>query len=88
MEKLILISLLITFLFCIAKIFEMKYLEKEWKPLKHIIRDAAIVLVCSISGLFVFMNLNGSMMDFFNVVTDKKTISTAATQIFTDEPGF
>ena len=88
MEKLILISLFITFLFCIVKILEMKYLEKEWKPLKHIIRDAAIVFASSMAGLFVFFNLNGSMTDFFHLVTDKKTINTAATQIFTDDPGF
>ena len=88
MEKLILISLFITFLFCIVKILEMKYLEKEWKPLKHIIRDAAIVFACSMTGLFVFFNLNGSMADFFHLVTDKKTINTAATRIFTDDPGF
>jgi hypothetical protein len=88
MEKLLLISLFITFLFCIVKIFEMKYLEKEFKPLKHIIRDAAIVFASSMAGLFVFFHLNGSMTDFFYLVTDKKTINTAATQIFTDDPGF
>ena len=88
MEKLLLISLLITFLFCIMKILEMKYLEKEFKPMKYVIRDAAIVFASSITGLFVFFNLNGSMTDFFYLVTDKKTINTAATQIFTDDPGF
>ena len=88
MEKLLLISLFITFLFCIVKILEMKYLEKEFKPLKHVIRDAAIVFASSMTGLFVFFNLNGSMTDFFYLVTDKKTINTAATQIFTDDPGF
>jgi thiol-disulfide isomerase/thioredoxin len=34
----------------------MKYLEKEFKPLKHIIRDAAIVFASSMAGLFVFFH--------------------------------
>ena len=88
MESVFLAAFLITFLFCIIKVIEMKYFEKKWKPLKVIIRDAVIVYGCSIVSLFVFFYTKGSITDFLNVVTDNKTLNVATTQIFTDEPGF
>ena len=35
MEKILIISFLITFIFCVMKFLEAKYLDKEWKPLKY-----------------------------------------------------
>jgi hypothetical protein len=88
MEKLFWIALLITFLFCVVKLVEMKYLEKEWKPLKYVIRDSVIVFSSTVVGLVIYFGMNGSMTDFFNIVTDNKVINPASTQIFTDDPGF
>jgi hypothetical protein len=88
MQKVFMIAGLISILFCFFKFLEMKYLEKEWKPLKFVIRDAVVVFLCSTIGLFVYANINTSLTDFMNVVTDNKTSNMAATQIFTDEPGF
>jgi hypothetical protein len=88
MEKILLIALAITLLFCVMKFIEMKFIDKQLKPLKFVIRDAVIVYVCSTIGLVAYANIGGSLADFMNVVTDKKTLTPAATQIFTDEPGF
>lgn len=88
MEKMFILASLITFLFCSMKIIEMKYVSKEWKPLKHVIRDAVIVFMSSISSLFVFNVSNGSMTDFFNIVTDNKVLNPASTEVFTGDPGF
>ena len=88
MEKLLLISLFITFLFCIVKIFEMKYLEKEFKPLKFIVRDAVIVFGSALGAAYGFFYMKGSFSDFVNIVTENKTLNMEATQIFTDTPGF
>jgi hypothetical protein len=88
MEKILLIALAITLLFCVMKFIEMKFIDKQLKPLKFVIRDAVIVYVCSAIGLVAYANIGGSLADFMNVVTDKKTLTPAATQIFTDEPGF
>mgnify|MGYP001153016774 CR=1 FL=1 len=82
------LALLITFLFCSMKIIDMKYVSKEWKPLKTVIRDAVVVLLASISSLFVFNVSNGTMTDFFNIVTDNKVLNPAATEVFTGDPGF
>jgi len=70
------------------KIIDMKYVSKEWKPLKTVIRDAVVVLLASISSLFVFNVSNGTMTDFFNIVTDNKVLNPAATEVFTGDPGF
>lgn len=88
MEKMFMLALLITFLFCSMKIIDMKYVSKEWKPLKTVIRDAVVVLLASISSLFVFNVSNGTMTDFFNIVTDNKVLNPAATEVFTGDPGF
>ena len=88
MEKIFIISTIITFLFCLVKFIEMKYLDKELKPLKFLVRDAVMVFVCSLAAALFVFNMDGSITDFFNVLTDTKTLNTATTQIFTDEPGF
>jgi len=88
MEKAFIIALCIATLFCLAKIVEMKFIEKEWKPLKYIIRDTAVVFGCSVVSIVGFSHMNGSINDFMNVVTDTKSLNMAATEIFTDTPGF
>jgi hypothetical protein len=88
MEKLFLIAALITFLYCSMKCIEMKFIDKEWKPLKYVIRDAVYVFICSIIGVLVYSGIYGQVNDFFNVITETKTLNPASTQVFTDAPGF
>ena len=88
MEKLFVLALLITILFCITKFAEMRYLNQEMKPLKDLVRDALVVFVCAMTGGFGFFYLQDSMSDFFNVVTETKVLNSASTQIFTDVPAF
>jgi len=83
------IPVIITFLFCITKFIEMKFIDKELKPLKFVIRDATIVFVCSLLATFVYLNMNGTIHEFINVVTDTKTVPIGGnTDIFTGDPGF
>jgi hypothetical protein len=88
MEKVCINGFLVTFLFCLFKIFEMKYVDKEWKPLKIIVREAIIVFVCASMASFIFFHLEDSISDFLNVVTQSKSFNPNATQIFTDAPDF
>ena len=88
MEKILIISFLITLIFCVMKFLEAKYLDKEWKPLKYFVRDAIIVLVSTAAGSFIFFQNDNSISELFNVVTDNKILNTANTQIFTDIPDF
>ena len=56
--------------------------------MKFIVRDAITVFGCSALGSFFYLNLDGSIVDFMNLVTNNKTFDMNQTQIFTDEPGF
>lgn len=82
------IAVIVTILFLGSKVVEMKYIDKEWKPMKFIVRDAITVFGCSALGSYLYLHLDGSMMDFLNVVTSNKTFDMSQTQVFTDEPGF
>ncbi len=88
MEKLAFVACIITVIFSMIKVIEMKYINKEWTPLKYIIRDAFIVFSASFFGLFCFLQINGSLTDFMNIVTDNSDMNLKATQVFTDSPGF
>jgi hypothetical protein len=88
MENLFLFAIFTTILFVLFKLVEMKYLEKEFKPLKYIVRDAVIVFTSSLGAAYGFFYTKGSINDFFNIVTENKTLNMEAAQIFTDTPGF
>jgi len=88
MEKVFILSIIVTCLFVTIKILEMKFVDKEWKPLKNIIRDSVVVFVSTMIGAFLLFQMDGSVTDFLNIVTDNKSFNMASTQIFTDAPGF
>ena len=88
MEKVFILSIIVTCLFFSIKILEMKYVDQEWKPLKIIVRDSVIVFFSSMVGGFLLFQVDGSITDFLNIVTENKSFNMSATQIFTDEPGF
>ena len=89
MEKILTIAVLITVFYCLAKFIEMKFVEKEMKPLKFLVRDALIVFISGTVASYICFNVDGKLMDFLNVMTDTKTApAIGATEIFTDSPGF
>ena len=88
MEKIIIFALLSSILFCLLKFLEMKYLEKEFKPLKVIIRDALIVFVSSFVSGYVILESGLYIIEFFNIVTENKDLKFSEAKIFTDSPGF
>lgn len=88
MENLFLFAIFTTILFVLLKLAEMKYLEKEFKPLKYIVRDASIAFISALGAAYGFFYMKGSISDFFNIVTENKTLNMETTQIFTDLPGF
>ena len=88
MENVVIIAVLVVLFYVLLKFVEMKYLEEEWLPMKVVVRDAIMVFASAVGASLIFFNLNTYITDFFNVVTDTKTINTATTQIFTDDPAF
>jgi DMSO reductase anchor subunit len=90
MDNILIISLLTAFLFCLAKVVIMKFVDKELQPLKVLVKDAIIVFTSAAIGSFAFFKMNGNITDMLNVLTDTKTVPVGmgTTEIFTDVPTF
>jgi hypothetical protein len=46
------------------------------------------VAICSLGGSFIYFHFQGTINEFFNVVTEAKVLSQANTAVFTDKPNF
>ena len=91
MEQVFIVAIIITILFAGTKFIEMRYLNGDNSkpiPLKDVVRDALVVLVCSMTGSYIYFNFQNHITDFFNVVTETKVLNAATTQVFTDVPAF
>ncbi len=79
MENIFLIAGTISTIYFIAKFLEMRYVDKEPKPLKFLIRDGLLVYLSVVVGSFVIEQLNP--------VINETEIPTAPL-VFTDNPPF
>jgi len=77
MENIFIVSAIISIVFLVAKFIEMRFIEKESKPLKLLIRDTLIVYFSVIFGNFIVEQVNPVMKG-----------GTKVTPVFTDNPGF
>uniref|UniRef100_A0A6C0D7P8 Uncharacterized protein n=1 Tax=viral metagenome TaxID=1070528 RepID=A0A6C0D7P8_9ZZZZ len=72
---------IISVVFLIAKFIEMRFVDKESKPLKLLIRDSLLVFVSVLFGLFVIDQLKPVIQE-----GGESAITNPA--VFTDNPGF
>jgi hypothetical protein len=77
MDSIFVIAGVISVIFIIIKFIEMRFIEKENKPLKLLIRDALLVYFSVICGYFILEQLN----PIVNKGGEK-------IQVFTDNPEF
>jgi hypothetical protein len=77
MSNIFIIAAVISVVFLIAKFIEMRFIERESKPLKLLIRDALVVYFSVVSGHFILKQIEP--------VTHG---GSSVTPIFTDNPGF
>ena len=80
MENIFIIASVIAFFYLIIKFIEMRFIEKDNKPIKVLIKDTLVVYLCVILGNFIVEQINPSLLG-------EETINTV-TQVFTDTPGF
>jgi hypothetical protein len=80
MDNIFIIAAIISVIFIIAKFIEMRFIEKEAKPLKLLIRDALVVYLSVISGYFILEQLKPMIQDAGS--------SSIVTPVFTDNPEF
>ena len=79
MDNIFLVAGIISVIFFIAKFLEMRYIDKEPKPLKILIRDALLVYVSVIAGDFISIQLNPVI---------NETVAPISPLAFTDNPPF
>ena len=79
MTSIFIIAAVISIIFFIAKFLEMRFIEKESKPLKFLARDTLLVYFSVLISNFFIEQLNPMMVG---------GISHKITPAFTDNPSF
>jgi hypothetical protein len=80
MDNIFINAAIISVIFLIAKFIEMRFIEKESKPLKLLIRDALLVYFSVVFGYFIKGQINSLLKG--------GAASPVITPVFTDSPGF
>ena len=83
MENLFALAAIVAIVYFFAKFLEMRFILKEVRPLKELIRDTVHVYISVVLGLFI--------ADQFSLVTnavDKLSGKGANVAAFVDGPGF
>jgi hypothetical protein len=78
MEKYIMHSGIIAFIYLLMKFAEMRIVIKETKPIKELVRDTIMVYLSSMVGLYI--------IDEF--MPSGEAVKKTVTNVFTDHPGF
>ena len=73
-------ALIIAIVFLVIKFIEMRFIDKESKPLKLLIRDTLLVYLSVVAGYFILEQLKP--------VIQNGGASIINTPVFTDNPGF
>ena len=81
MDNIFIVAAIISVIFMISKFIEMRFVEKESKPLKELIRDAILVYFSVVFGNFVIGQINP-------ILSGGGSTKSAVTPVFTDNPGF
>lgn len=81
MNNIFIIGAIISIIFLIVKFIEMRYVEKDSKPLKVLIRDALLVYFSVVSGYFILEQLKPVMQNGDNIMG-------GSTPVFTNNPEF
>lgn len=80
MDNIFVVAAVISVIFLISKFIEMRFIEKESKPLKLLIRDALLVYFSVVFGYFVIGQINPMLKG--------GSSGSTITPVFTDNPGF
>ena len=79
MENAFIYATIISITFFIIKFIEMRFINRETKPLKVLFMDSLIVFICSILAQFVFEQFDN---------TKELINSSEPTQVFTGKADF
>ena len=91
METAITLAFLTAAFFSLFKLIEHKMFHSEnteLKALKYFARDILFIFGSVLVASFIMFQMQHTIHDFYNVITDTKIIHPGNTQIFTDVPSF
>lgn len=80
MENIFVLSTLISIVYFLAKFVEMRFVLKDIKPLKFLIRETLLVYVSTALGLFI--------ANQFDVMKATANSVGGGVSVFVDNPGF
>jgi hypothetical protein len=80
MTNIFVIAGIISIIFFVSKFIEMRFVDKESKPLKFLIRDSLLVYFSVICGNFIIDQLKPVIQEGGENITNPA--------VFTDNPGF
>ena len=80
MDNIFVVAAVISVIFLISKFIEMRFIEKETKPLKFLLRDSLLVYFSVVFGDFIVGQINPMIQG--------GSIASTVTPVFTDNPGF
>jgi hypothetical protein len=80
MDNIFVVAAIISVVFLVAKFIEMRFIEKESKPMKLLIRDALLVYFSVVFGYFIIGQINPMLKGGAG--------GSNVTPVFTDNPGF
>jgi hypothetical protein len=80
MENIFVVAGIIAVIFFIVKFLEMRFVDKESKPLKFLIRDTLVVYVSVVAGNFVYEQVTPAVSE--------AVAATTQPIAFTDNPPF
>ena len=80
MDNIFVIAGIIAVIFFIVKFLEMRFVDKESKPLNFLVRDTLVVYVSVVAGNFIYEQVTPAL---------EQTVATTSSPIaFTDNPPF
>ena len=84
MSALLMSGLVVAIMYVIFRFIEMRFILKENKPLKDIIRDTIVVYISTLAGIFIINQVN-PLRNMASTVTGAVRNKPGA---FIDEPQF
>lgn len=78
MESIFIVGAVISIVFFIVKFIEMRFVEKENKPLKYLTRDSLLVYFSTLAGHFIITQLSHGF----------EKLEGGSTPVFIDNPSF
>lgn len=82
MENIFIVAAVIAIIFLLTKFLEMRFVDKENKPIKLLFRDALLVYFSVICGYFILEQFKTNLQNGGGLA------SASITPVFTDNPAF